>query len=214
MTIFIDLAGSWIIRVSMIAVMLGLSVNMNDALYKTTLRANTRSYLATLDTVMYSDLSRANYCKGYSTVVGTKYWIVLNNVGQWVTPDAAFWTADSNDCEIFADINNDGTPEVVEYWAQKVPGSNPVRYKMTRTENNWTLPNAPVIGTDFTRVKFTYYDSTGTQTTTRSRIKSVRIQLAVLIPGDSIKLKPADPTDTTYVKATSIVDFRIFPANL
>jgi hypothetical protein len=152
MTIFIDLAGSWIIRVSMIAVMLGLSVKMNDALYKTTSRANTRSYLATLDTVMYSDLSRANYCKGYSTVVGTKYWIVLNNVGQWVTPDAAFWTADSNDCEIFADINNDGTPEVVEYWAQKVPGSNPVRYKMTRTENNWTLPNAPVIGTDFTRV--------------------------------------------------------------
>lgn len=207
MTIFIDLAASWVIRLTMIAVMLGISVNMHEALYKTSTRANTRAYLATIDTVMYADISSA----GYNTVVGTKYRLVLNNVAQDVTPDAVFWTADSLDCEIFADINNDGTPEVVEYWAQKIAGSKPVRYKMTRTVNNWTLPNPPVIGTNFTHVRFTYYDAAGAVTTTRSAMTSVRIQLAVLIPGDSIR---SSPTSNTWLPATTTMDFRVFPANL
>jgi hypothetical protein len=205
MTIFIDIAGSWIIRVSMISVMLGISVQMNDALYKTTNRANTRAYLGTVDTVMYCDLNSA----GYNTVVGTKYWMVLNNVGQWVTPDAVFWTASPTDCEIFADINNDGTPEVVEYYAVK--NATTGLYTMTRTVNDWKSGNYPVIGQNFTNVKFTYYDVTGVVTTTRSAIASVRIQLSVPIPGDSIKLKP---TDTSYVSVKSSVDFRVFPANL
>ena len=209
MTIFIDLAGAWIIRVTMISLMLGISMEMNDALYKSTNRAHTRAYLATVDTVMFSDLNSAGYCKNYSTVVGTQFWMVLNNLGQYVTPDAVFWTASPTDCEFFADINNDGTPEVVEYYAVK--NTTTGLYKMTRTVNDWKSGNYPVIGENFTNVNFTYYDVTGAVTTTRSAMASVRIQLTVPIPGDSMKVHP---TDTTYVKVMSTTDFRIFPANL
>jgi hypothetical protein len=59
MTIFLDLAGSLVVRASMVTVMLGLTVTMNNALYETTQRTNAASTVATVGDIVYTDLNQA-----------------------------------------------------------------------------------------------------------------------------------------------------------
>lgn len=180
----------------MITVMLSLTITMNNALYETSNRANTKAYVTVVDSIMYTDINVA----GNNVVPGNSYWISINGVSQWVTPDAVFWTANSHDCEFFADINNGGIPELVEYYAFKDATTG--LYTLTRTVNDWKSPNPPVIGKNFTSVKFTYYDWNGAVTTDRFSVASVRIQVTVQIPG------------ATSGFTTAFGDFKVFPANL
>lgn len=59
MTIFLDLAGSLIVRASMVTVMLGLTVTMNNALYETTQQTNAAATVATVGEIIYTDLNQA-----------------------------------------------------------------------------------------------------------------------------------------------------------
>jgi hypothetical protein len=58
MTIFLDLAGSLIVRASMVTVMLGLTVTMNNALFETTQQTNAAATVATVGEIMYTDLNQ------------------------------------------------------------------------------------------------------------------------------------------------------------
>ena len=58
MTIFLDLAGSLVVRASMVTVMLGLTVTMNNALYETTQQTNAAATVATVGEIIYTDLNQ------------------------------------------------------------------------------------------------------------------------------------------------------------
>jgi len=59
MTIFLDLAGSLVVRASMVTVMIGLTVTMNNALFETTQRTNAAATLATVGEIIYADLNQS-----------------------------------------------------------------------------------------------------------------------------------------------------------
>jgi hypothetical protein len=66
MTIFLDIAGSLVVRASMVTVMLGLTVTMNNALYETTQRTNAAATVATVGSIVYTDLNQT-VTSGFST---------------------------------------------------------------------------------------------------------------------------------------------------
>jgi hypothetical protein len=66
MTIFLDLAGSFVVRASMVTVMLGLSVTMNNALYETTQKTNADLTVATVGEIIYADLNQT-VASGFTT---------------------------------------------------------------------------------------------------------------------------------------------------
>jgi hypothetical protein len=161
MTIFIDLAASWIVRVSMITVMLGLSVTMNDALYKTAQRSNTNTALASTAEVIYTDLNMAGY-----------------NVAWY---DDAFLTADSTDLCFSGDLNNGGIPEEIHYKAEY--NATTKLYELYRAVNNENSGQPLYLGKNFKSVEFQYYDYLGVRTIYPWEVTSVRIKLAQEIPG-------------------------------
>jgi hypothetical protein len=66
MTIFLDLAGSLVVRASMVTIMLGLTVTMNNALYETTQQTNAAATVATVGNILYTDLNQT-VASGFST---------------------------------------------------------------------------------------------------------------------------------------------------
>lgn len=159
MTIFIDLVGSWIIRASMITVMLGLSVTMNDALYKTTQQANTKAILASTADVVYTDVNMAGY-----------------------NASAPFFsTAASNNMQFYGDLNNGGIPETIRYYTTLDASTG--LYKLYRYVNNENGGSPFLLGSNFTSVTFQYYNYLGVLTTDPSQVISVRIKLVAKIPG-------------------------------
>ncbi|MBF8296621.1 MAG: hypothetical protein HW389_3166 [Bacteroidetes bacterium] len=159
MTIFIDLAGSWIVRASMITVMLGLSVKMNDALYKTTQQVNANAALASNADVIYTDMNMAGY----------------NSSSPF------FATALSTDVQFYGDLNNGGIPETIRYYTSFNASTG--LYKLYRTVNNENQGNPLLLGDNFKSVIFQYYDYRGILTTDRFSVMSIRIKLVAQIPG-------------------------------
>jgi hypothetical protein len=74
MTIFLDIAGSLVVRASMVTVMLGLTVTMNNALFETTQQTNTAAIVATVGDIIYTDLNEA-VTSGFATA--TSNWMVF-----------------------------------------------------------------------------------------------------------------------------------------
>jgi hypothetical protein len=66
MTIFLDIAGSLVVRASMVTVMLGLTVTMNNALFETTQQTNAAATVATVGNIVDTDLNQAD-STGFST---------------------------------------------------------------------------------------------------------------------------------------------------
>jgi hypothetical protein len=161
MTIFLDLVGSWIVRASMITVMLGLSVTMNDALYKTAQRANTNAAMASTADVIYTDLNMAGY-----------------NVAWY---DDAFLITNPTDLEFQGDLNNGGTPEDIHYKAEY--NATTKYYELYRTVNNENSGQRLYLGKKFKSVEFQYYDYLGVRTIYPWEVTSVRIKLSQDIPG-------------------------------
>jgi len=161
MTIFIDLAASWIVRVSMITVMLGISVTMNDALYKTAQHANTNAALASTADIVYRDLNMAGY-----NISGYFYY--------------AFGTTTSNDMTFYGDLNGGGVPETIRYYTSLDASTG--LYKLYRSVNRENSGTPLLLGKDFTSVKFQYYKYNGVLTTNYWEVASVRIKLEQQIP--------------------------------
>ncbi|HTY37153.1 MAG TPA: hypothetical protein VMH23_08565 [Bacteroidota bacterium] len=185
MTIFLDLLGSWVIRASLITVMLTLTVNLNNALYQSNQQANAKILAVAVDSIIYSDLNMAGY-----NVSGTTF-------------SAA---ADTN-MQFSGDVNGGGTPETIRYWTS-YDNSTGLR-KLYRYVNNENSGKDLLLGSNFSTVSFTYYDNAGNQTATLANIVAVRVRL-VSQAADAVSKAYSSVTGTIAITT----DFQVHPANL
>ncbi|MCX6133104.1 MAG: hypothetical protein NTU47_04735, partial [Ignavibacteriales bacterium] len=151
MTIFIDLLGSWIIRASLITVMLTLTVSLNNALYQSNQQANAKKMIVAADSIIYSDVNMAGY-----NVSGVSFAIASDTVMQFA-----------------GDVNGGGTPETIKYWTSynNATGLRKL-YRYVNNENGGVdLP----LGNNFYRVSFQYYNYFGKKTTRLDSIVAVRV---------------------------------------
>ena len=185
MTIFLDLLGSWIIRASLITVMLALTVNMNNALYQSSQQANAKQLIVAADSIIYSDLNMAGY-----NVAG-----------------ATFATAADTLIQFSGDVNGGGIPETIRYWTA-YDNSTGLR-KLYRYVNNENGGKDLLMGSNFKKVTFLYYDSNGNRTATLANIVAVRVQLTTQVTNGISKAFSS--VTGNYTVST---DFQVHPANL
>jgi hypothetical protein len=196
MTVFLDILGSWILRISLIAIMLSLIVNMNSVVYQSNQRSAAKRFIATADSVIYSD---------------------LNEAGQGVS-GTTFVTATSNEMQFYGDINNysgsGGLVETIRYYTVAVPPANlgnATTYKLYRYVNNENGGAALLLGSNFVTVKFTYYDKTGAVTATLANIVAVRVKLvSQYVLSDAFVLTKGRSQDTLYVTS----EYQVHPEAL
>lgn len=156
MTIFLDLAGSFVVRASMFTVMLGLTVTMNNALYESTQQANTKAYVATVADIIYKDLNLAG-----NNVTGT-----------------AFTIANSSQLRFSGDLDNQGPIETVWYYTVLDPTTG--FYKVYRQIDSET---PLLIGQNFKSISFQYYDVKGVPSTDMDKIRAVRVKVEAQVEG-------------------------------
>jgi hypothetical protein len=159
MTVFLDLAGAWAVRMSMIGIMLTMTVAMNDALYQSAQQALVKANVAVAAETMTQDLNMAG----------------LNVSG------SAFNTIQSNDLLFYGDLNGLGVPETIRYYTTYNATTNLYSlYRYVDRENN----GIPLLmGDNFTSVTFSYYGINGVVTSTASSVYWVRVKLEAQIPG-------------------------------
>lgn len=187
MTIIIDLLGSWIIRASLIIVMLTLTVNMNNALYQSSQQANAKKLVVAVDSIIYSDLNMA----GYNVSAGTN----------------SFQTIADTNIIFYGDLNGGGVPETIRYWTS-YDNTTGLR-KLYRYVNNENSGVDLLLGKNFATVSFSYYNIYGKQTTRVDSVVAVRIKLATQVKNSISKAFSSVAGD--YTVST---DFQVHPANL
>lgn len=182
MTIFIDLAGSWIVRAAMVTAMLGLTVTMNETVYRTSQYSNTKEALENVVDIVYTDLNMAG-----NEVTGLK-----------------FYTIQPRNIYFLGDLNGDGSAEAINYYTSYDASTN--LYSLYRWVNRENSGRPLCIGSNFTRVKFEYYDQSGVRINPGSEwnVASVRIQLTMKVGGVE------NNKGITSVQS----DVRVFPQNL
>ena len=187
MTVFLDLIGSWIVRASLIIVMLTLTLNMNNTLYKSNQQAYAKKILTAVDSIMYSDVNEAGY-----------------NVS-----GVTFQTATDTAMQFLGDLNGGGVPETVHWYAV---WNEPTRlYTLYRYVNNENGGNPIKMGNTFSTVSFKYYDKNGNTTSTLANIVSVRVSLVSrYVLTNAFATTKGVTSDTMYVST----NFRIHPVNL
>jgi hypothetical protein len=188
MTVFLDLIGSWIVRASLIAVMLTLTVNMNNALYQSSEQANARGLVSVVDSVIYADVNAAGY-----------------NVSSPVTSNT-FNTFNATNLFFYADLPGGVTPDLIKYTT--VYDATTKLYKLYRQVNSET--NA-LLGSVYSNVTFKYYNASGVETAVAANIRQVRVMVDAryVLTNAFVKTKGLT-VDTLY--ATS--DFKVYPPNL
>jgi hypothetical protein len=187
MTIIIDLLGSWIIRASLITVMLTLTVSLNNTLYQSNQQAAAKQMIVAVDSIIYSDLNMA----GYNVPSGTD----------------TFQTIDDTKVEFYGDVDSDTYPEWIRY-RSSYDNTTGLR-TLYRYVNNENGGNEFLLGNNFKTVKFVYYDSNGRPTTDRPSVVAVRVQLTIQI-ANSVSESFSSITKPFYAST----DFQVHPANL
>lgn len=188
MSVFLDLIGSWIIRASLIAVMLTLSVNMNNALYQSTQQVNAKALVSVVDSVIYADVNAA----GYNVTAPA--------------PSNTFTDFTATRLEFNADLPGGVTPDLIKYTTVY---SEPTKlYKLYRRVNSGTNM---LLGSDYSTIKFQYYDASGVETAVAANIRQVRVKVdARYVLTDAFVTTKGQTIDTMYAKS----DFRVYPPNL
>jgi hypothetical protein len=161
MTVFIDLIGSWFVRISMLVILLTMILNMNEALYKRTTRAGARQVMAVVDTVLYADLTNA--CRN------------IDSSGTY-NANNTFSTASAGNLQFYADTSSTTAAYLVKY--SRVLNSGTGLYSLYRqigSNPSYSLGNR------FSQAGFKYYDASGTETPTLSSIRRVRVQLSTFL---------------------------------
>jgi hypothetical protein len=184
MTVFIDIIGSWFVRISMIAIMLTLIVNMNDALYKRTTKANARGTLAVVDSIVYADLRAA--CS--------------NIDGSVAGLDTTFKVANSQDLQFWADTSMSTASYRVRYFSTQDATTH--LYSLYRSVNSGT---SLLLGSKFTQASFRYYAADGTEITSPpySNIRRVRVSIGSFIPN-------LGSPDSTFTSDFSVYPAHVF----
>ncbi len=177
MTIVLDLIGSWLVRGVLIAIMLTLTLNMNNALYHDIPVVNGRALIATVDSVMYADMNAAGY--NVSTLSNT------------------FSNATSTSVYFNADLNNNGSAELVKYYTGYDATSR--TYTLYRS----TLGNTLTLASGIDSIGFSFYDKRDSVTSVLSSIRSIGVTII-----DSV----SDPSSGS--KTAILSSFRVYPPNL
>jgi hypothetical protein len=159
MTVFLDIAGAWAVRVSMVAIMLTMTVAMNDALYQSAQQAVVKANLAVAAETMTQDISMGG----------------LNVSGN------TFNTVQYNNLMFYGDLNGLGVSETIRYYTTYDATTKLYSlYRYVDRENN----GIPLLmGTSFTSVTFSYYNYNGVVDSTASNVYWVRVKLVAQIPG-------------------------------
>jgi hypothetical protein len=193
MTVFLDILGSWILRASLMAVMLTVIVNMNSVVYQSNQKAAAKRFIAMADSVLYSDLNEVGYNYSY-------------------TPFA--W-ARATDVQFYGDVNGLGGAETVRLYTALVPGTTPQLYQLYRYVDKENSGYPLSLGKSFSSVDFVYYNSNG-DTLSRpvsdlSKISAVRVTLvAQYVLSDAFVLTKGRSQDTMFVSSS----FQVHPAAL
>jgi hypothetical protein len=185
MPIVIDLLGSWIIRASLITVMLTLTVTLNNTLYQSNVQATAKQRIVAVDSIIYSDLNMAGY-----NVSGTTFQVAGDTLMR-------FW----------GDVNGGGVQDDVRYMA--LYDSTTGLRKLYRYVNNENGGKDLLLGSNFKTVTFLYYDSNGNQTTTLANIVAVRVRLTTTVTNAITKAYSSVTGNYTVT-----TDFQVHPANL
>lgn len=187
MSVFLDLIGSWIVRASLIAVMLTLTVNMNNALYLSTQEVNAKALVSVVDSVIYADVNAAGY-----------------NVSSPV-PSNTFYSFSATNLSFYADLPGGVTPDLIKYTT--VYDATTKLYKLYRQVNSGT--NA-LLGS-YSNVTFKYYNAGGVETASANAIKQVRVMVdARYVLTNAFVNTKGLTNDTSYAKS----DFKVYPPNL
>ena len=143
----------------MIAIMLTMTVAMNDALYQSAQQAATKANVAVAAETMTQDINMAGF-----HVIGY-----------------AFESIDPTYLKFDGDLNGLGLPETVRYYTTY--NSTTKLYSLYRRVNTENYGIPLLMGNNFKSVTFLYYDYNGVLTTTASNVYSVRVKLVAQIPG-------------------------------
>jgi hypothetical protein len=193
MTIFLDILGSWILRGTLMVVMLTVIVNMNDVVYQSNQLAAAKRFVAMADSVLYSDLNEAGYNYSYT----------------------AFDWARKNDVQFHGDVNGLGGSETIRYYTALVPGTSPQLYQLYRYVDMENSGYPLLLGSSFSNVEFVYYNSTGNVLSRPvadcSQISAVRINLtAEYVLSNAFVLTKGRSQDTMFVSSS----FQVHPVAL
>jgi Tfp pilus assembly protein PilW len=176
MAIALDIIGSLAIRGAIILTILQLNISLQQTLTLKTATANVRENLATMVSIIETDIRQAGYDVSSSQ----------------------FLTSDTSDVKFRADLLNDGTTDTVRIYRS---GS-----EVYRQVNSGT---ALRIGIGVTQLKFTYYTSTGTTTTTPSAVKSLKWNVSM---EENFTITGTGDGQTYRPSAQS--EFQVYPENL
>jgi hypothetical protein len=187
MTIFLDLIGSWIIRASLITVMLTLTVNLNNTLYQSSQQVTTKQLVVAADSIIYSDLNMA----GYNVATGTN----------------TFQTIADTNVIFYGDLNGGGVPETVRYFTY-YDNTTGLRW-LYRYVNNENSGANLLLGKNFKSVSFKYYSMYGKETARADSVVAVRVRLTTQA-ANAVSQAYSSVTGKFSVST----DFQVHPANL
>jgi hypothetical protein len=153
MVVILDILYSFIVRGSIVLVVLITMVNLNNALFRFTERASLNETVSSASETISNDLRLAGF-----------------------RASKTFAKADSIEASFYADLDNNGTAETVRYYlGAGAAGSHRILY---RTLNAGTPFE---IARDVVLLRFNYYSITGTPLsgTTVSGIRSVKVYFMI-----------------------------------
>jgi hypothetical protein len=174
----------------LIVIMLTMTVNLNNVLYQSTQKANTKSLVGVVDSVIYADLNNAGYARS----------------GVTFDPKNTFYTITSSAVSFYADIISGSGMELVKYYTTY--SSSTGLYTLYRQVNSGT---ALKLGNNFSNVTFKFYDAAGAETADKLSVKQVRaiVQVRYVLQNAYVNTTGLS-NDTCYVSS----DFRVVPPNL
>ena len=161
MGVMIDIIGSTIIRGVIVLVILNLNVSLNNALSQKTVRAALKQKTVVPAQILTDDIRLAGFNQA---------------------APKTFAVADTSEIKFLADLNNDGSTDIVRYYLGAAPTGSTHRVLYRQLNNGASFE----LARDVISLKFTYYNSlAGTITPHASgwpptaNIKSISIKLVI-----------------------------------
>jgi hypothetical protein len=189
MGVMIDIIGSTIIRGVIVLVILSLNVSLNNALTQKTVQAALKLKMLVPTQVLTDDMMLAGYNQGTTKV---------------------FPMARANETQFVADLNNDGTADIVHYYLGAAPAGSTHRvlYRQLNLGTSFELAR------DVISLTFSYYSSLGSPIIpgdNKLGIKSISIKLKI---ESNIQAIEGIGTGNTANYETAYWERTIFPQNM
>ncbi|MCK9409659.1 MAG: hypothetical protein M0R68_11065 [Bacteroidetes bacterium] len=183
MGIIIDLIGSLIVRAAIVAIILNLMINLHEALYEDVERVSLSENITGVAQTVSADIKLAGYNASGSEAYKN------------------FITALSNDISFYADIDTNGTIDIIRYYLSNSTLKRSINGTTTDVANN------------VSKYELTYYDSMGVSQIgyNLNGLKSIFVEIIIQSQNSLTKASPGT-SDTVVMSAKWQQHF--FPDNL